>query len=75
MSGPHYMNFGAIGSIIGHEITHVFRNESIQIGVTGNNVDLLKPESKARYLEQIRCIIDQYDNYTEPLTGLKVICF
>lgn len=66
------MNFGAIGSIIGHEITHGFDDEGSQFDSNGNLVDWWQPETKANYLKRVKCIIAQYDNYTEPLTGLKV---
>lgn len=40
--------------------------------LNGDLVDWWQSETKARYLEKAKCIIDQYGNYTEPMTGLKV---
>lgn len=71
---PRYMNYGAIGFVIGHEITHGFDDQGRQFDLNGNLVDWWKPETKSSYLEKAKCIIDQYGNYTEPSTGLKV-CF
>merc|ERR1712217_307234 len=35
----------------------------------GNLVDWWEPETKARYLEKARCIIEQYGNYTVEVDG------
>merc|ERR1719153_1905715 len=66
------MNYGAIGSIIGHEITHAFDDEGSQRDANGNLVDWWEPESKRRYLEKAQCIIDQYGNYTVEVNGEKL---
>lgn len=66
------MNYGAIGFVIGHEITHGFDDQGRQFDKTGNLVDWWKPDTKSAYLKKARCIIEQYGNYTEPMTMLKV---
>lgn len=70
--GPRYLNFGAIGFVIGHEITHGFDDQGRQFDLNGNLVDWWQSKTKAHYLEKAKCIIEQYGNYTEPSTGLKV---
>ena len=61
---PQYMNFGAIGFVVGHEITHGFDDQGSQKDGDGNLVDWWEPETKEKYLEKAQCIIDQYGNYT-----------
>lgn len=72
MTGPWYMNFGKIGLFIAHEIAHGFDNIGAQFDFEGKLIDWWKPETKAKYLERIECIIKQYDSYTEPLIGQRV---
>lgn len=50
------MNFGAIGSIIGHEITHAFDDQA-------SNVESWSPESQKVYQDRVQCIINQYSSY------------
>jgi neprilysin len=69
---PKYMNYGAIGSIIGHEITHGFDDEGRQFDANGNLVDWWQPDTKTAYLDKVRCIIDQYSNFTEPTVKLNL---
>jgi len=66
---PLYMNYGAIGFVVGHEITHGFDDQGSQKDGDGNLVDWWEPESKKRYLEKAQCIIDQYGNYTVEVDG------
>jgi len=61
---PKYMNYGAIGWVIGHEITHGFDDQGRQFDEQGNLVDWWHPETKKRYLKKAQCIISQYGNYT-----------
>ncbi|KFB42374.1 AGAP001791-PA-like protein [Anopheles sinensis] len=63
---PKYLNYGAIGYVIGHEITHGFSGTGRQFDKDGNFVDWWQPDSKKAYLEKAQCIIEQYGNYTEP---------
>jgi neprilysin len=69
---PKYMNFGAIGSVIGHEITHGFDDEGSQFDAEGNLVDWWQEATKTAYLEKAQCIIDQYGNYTEPNVDMQL---
>ena len=66
------MNYGAIGFVIGHEITHGFDDQGRQFDSDGNLVDWWEEDTKVAYLEKAQCIIDQYGNYTEPNVGLKL---
>jgi len=74
---PRYMNYGAIGWVIGHEITHGFDDQGRQFDDEGNLVDWWLPETKGRYLSKAQCIISQYGNYTIgdlenlPLNGIN----
>ncbi|XP_055923499.1 neprilysin-2 isoform X2 [Eupeodes corollae] len=69
---PKYMNYGAIGYVIGHEITHGFDDQGRQFDVHGNLVDWWQENTKEAYLSKAKCIIEQYGNYTEKSTGLNL---
>ncbi|XP_043651287.1 neprilysin-2 isoform X1 [Drosophila teissieri] len=69
---PKYMNFGAIGYVIGHEITHGFDDQGRQFDVKGNLRDWWHPDTQKAYLAKAKCIIEQYGNYTEMATGLNL---
>ena len=61
---PEYMNYGALGWVVGHEITHGFDNTGSSFDDIGNTGDWWKSETKKNYLEKIECLIKQYNNYT-----------
>ena len=66
------MNYGGIGFIIGHEITHGFDDQGRQRDFKGTLKDWWKPETAQKYKERAQCIIWQYGNYTVKQVDLKV---
>ncbi|XP_018319545.1 neprilysin-2 isoform X2 [Agrilus planipennis] len=69
---PRYMNYGAIGFVIGHEITHGFDDQGRQFDKSGNLVDWWAPNTKTAFIKKAQCIIDQYGNYTIPELKLNL---
>ena len=65
------INYGAIGAVIGHEMTHGFDDEGRQYDADGNLRDWWSPESAAKFKERSQAIVTQYNEY-EPLPGLHV---
>lgn len=65
------MNFGAIGAVIGHEITHGFDSSGSNYGPTGNLENWWTPEDKARFDELTSRLVEQYSSY-EILPGVFV---
>lgn len=66
------MNYGGIGFIIGHELTHGFDDEGRQYDLKGNLIDWWNNGTELKFLERAKCIIEQYGNFTEPKTNLSV---
>ena len=70
---PKYMNYGAIGWVIGHEITHGFDDQGRQFDKHGNLLDWWQEETKQKYFDRTKCIISQYGNYSLPELGNLVV--
>ena len=71
-----YLNYGSIGVVMGHEITHGFDDQGRQYDNVGNLQDWWDLETKNRFIGKTRCIIEQYGNYTAssvnlPLNGIN----
>ncbi|KAF5287391.1 hypothetical protein FQA39_LY15929 [Lamprigera yunnana] len=69
---PNYLNFGSMGFIIGHEITHGFDDMGRQYNEDGDLEDWWKNETAQAFLSHTQCIINQYSNYTCPDVNLKI---
>ena len=65
------INYGGVGAVIGHEMTHGFDDQGRQFDAAGNLRDWWTPESAAKFKERSQAIVNQYNEY-EPLPGLHV---
>nr|WBW70058.1 venom protein [Lampona murina] len=61
---PRYLNFGAIGFVIGHEITHGFDNNGRQFDIDGNNVNWWEETTEEHFKNKAQCMKNQYSKYT-----------
>ncbi|XP_029805502.1 membrane metallo-endopeptidase-like 1 isoform X1 [Suricata suricatta] len=66
---PQALNFGAIGMVIGHEITHGFDDNGRNFDKNGNMQDWWTNFSAQHFQEQSECMIHQYENYSWDLAG------
>lgn len=65
------INFGGIGAVIGHEMTHGFDDSGAQFDAEGNLVDWWTAEDKANFEKATKSLAAQYDSY-EPVKGTHV---
>jgi putative endopeptidase len=65
------VNLGAIGMVVGHELTHGFDDEGSQYDAKGNLENWWSPEVSKRFKEKTACVAKQYSSY-EALPGLNV---
>ena len=64
-------NYGAIGAIIGHEISHSFDNTGCEFNAAGKLENWWTPEDQAHFKEAGKRLVDQYGAY-EVLPGVNV---
>ena len=65
------VNFGAIGMVIGHELTHGFDDEGRQFDPQGNLRDWWTPADAKAFDERAACIANEYSNFS-PVPGVKL---
>ncbi|MBJ8343128.1 M13 family metallopeptidase [Antrihabitans sp. YC2-6] len=58
------LNYGGIGAIIGHEITHGFDDQGSQFDGAGNNVEWWTENDRALFTEKTDKLVTQFDEYT-----------
>lgn len=56
-------NFGAIGAVIGHEITHGFDDMGAQFGPDGSYQNWWKEEDMIQFKARTDKLVEQYSNY------------
>jgi putative endopeptidase len=65
------VNYGAIGAVIGHEMTHGFDDQGSQFDEVGNLRNWWTEDDRKTFTSRTDIVVKQYDEY-EPLPGLHV---
>ena len=68
-------NYGGIGMVIGHEMTHGFDDQGRQFDADGNLKDWWTAKDAARFKERSGALVTQYSAYTavaDPTSPVKV---
>ena len=65
------VNYGGIGAVIGHELSHHFDDQGAKYNAEGRLTDWWTPADVAAFKKRTDALVAQYDQY-EPLPGLHV---
>ncbi len=57
------VNFGGIGSVIGHELTHGFDDQGAKFDPAGNLRDWWTPQDQAEFQKRGQCLTDEYAGF------------
>jgi endothelin-converting enzyme/putative endopeptidase len=58
------VNFGAIGAVIGHELTHGFDDEGRKFDAKGNLRDWWTADDAKAFESRAQCLVDEYAGFT-----------
>lgn len=56
-------NYGGMGSVIGHEMTHGFDDQGRQFDSTGNLANWWSDDDLKAFKERAKCVIDQFSSF------------
>jgi putative endopeptidase len=70
-SADDAVNYGAIGAVIGHEMTHGFDDKGRLFDAQGNLAEWWTPHDSAAFDLRAQCIVDEYDRL-ESLPGVHM---
>jgi len=57
------VNYGAIGVVIGHEISHGFDDQGAQFDADGRLFNWWTQEDLAKFRQRTSCVVDQFEGY------------
>ncbi|KYO24631.1 endothelin-converting enzyme-like 1 isoform B [Alligator mississippiensis] len=63
-TSPKSLNFGGIGVVVGHELTHAFDDQGREYDKDGNLRPWWKNSSVEAFKHKTECMVEQYSNYT-----------
>jgi endothelin-converting enzyme/putative endopeptidase len=63
MSFTDAVNYGAIGVVIGHEISHGFDDQGAQFDAQGRLQNWWTPEDLTKFQAKTACVVKQFDGY------------
>ncbi|HEX2918137.1 MAG TPA: M13 family metallopeptidase, partial [Edaphobacter sp.] len=58
------VNYGHIGAVIGHELTHAFDDEGRKFDAKGNMEDWWTPEDAKKFESRTDCLVSEYGSFT-----------
>jgi len=62
--GQDYLNYGTVGSVIGHELTHAFDTTGKLYDANGQQANWWTDNDNEEYSDYAQCFIDQYNGLT-----------
>src|SRR5579871_891963 len=65
------VNLGAIGVVVGHELTHGFDDQGRKYDGEGNLRDWWTPEDRSHFEQRAQCVIEEYDHFS-PVDGVNL---
>jgi len=65
------VNYGAIGAVVGHELTHGFDDQGRQFDKDGNLREWWTPEDAKEFEKRAQCFVQEYSKF-EPIDNLHV---
>jgi predicted metalloendopeptidase len=71
VDAPDALNYGGIGGVIGHEISHAFDDQGSRYDGAGNLVNWWTDADRAAFEALTKRLVEQYSGY-EPLPGRRV---
>jgi predicted metalloendopeptidase len=57
------VNLGAMGVVVGHELTHGFDDEGSQFDAQGNMKSWWEAATEKQFKQRTQCVVDQYTKY------------
>ncbi|XP_061522221.1 phosphate-regulating neutral endopeptidase PHEX isoform X1 [Phycodurus eques] len=69
---PRSLSYGAIGVIVGHELTHGFDNNGRKYDKDGNLDQWWSNASVTAFTDKTQCMVEQYDDYFWEEAGLNI---
>nr|CAD7423165.1 unnamed protein product [Timema monikensis] len=69
---PRCLNYGGIGVVIGHEITHAFDDMGRLFDKDGNLNGWWSDEAVESFTEHAQCLIDQYSQYVDAEASMQL---
>jgi putative endopeptidase len=65
------VNYGAIGVVIGHELTHGFDDQGRKFDGDGNLTDWWGPKDGPEFERRAQCLVDEYSSFS-PVEGTNL---
>ena len=65
------VNYGGMGAVVGHELTHGFDDQGRKFDPQGNLKDWWTPEDAKEFEKRAECFIQEYSSFT-PLDGVHL---